>query len=51
VTIITDPAEEMRAWTGPADDAVRDRYLAAFGRALPGLSRRSCFSGCEGCSP
>lgn len=38
VAIIVDPAEEMRAWTGPAEDAVRDRYLAAFGRALPGLS-------------
>jgi AcrR family transcriptional regulator len=38
VTIITDPAEEMRTWTGPAEDTVRDRYLAAFGRALPALS-------------
>ncbi|SEP46256.1 TetR/AcrR family transcriptional regulator [Amycolatopsis saalfeldensis] len=38
VTILGDPAEEMRSWTGPAEDAVRDRYLAAFGRALPGLS-------------
>lgn len=38
VTIFGDPAEEMRNWTGPAEDAVRDRYLAAFGRALPGLS-------------
>ena len=38
VTIITDPAEEMRNWTGPAEDTVRDRYLAAFGRALPSLS-------------
>lgn len=38
VTIITDPAEEVRSWTGPAQDTVRDRYLAAFGRALPGLS-------------
>jgi AcrR family transcriptional regulator len=36
--ILGDPAEEMRAWTGPAEDTVRDRYLAAFGRALPGLS-------------
>jgi AcrR family transcriptional regulator len=36
--IIGDPAEEMRAWTGPAEDTVRDGYLAAFGRALPGLS-------------
>jgi AcrR family transcriptional regulator len=38
VRIIGDPAEEMRDWTGSAEDAVRDRYLAAFGRALPGLS-------------
>jgi AcrR family transcriptional regulator len=38
VMILGDPAEEMRAWTGPADDTVHDRYLAAFGRALPGLS-------------
>ena len=38
VTIISDPAEEMRAWTGPAEDTIRDRYLAAFGRALPDLS-------------
>ena len=38
VKIIVDPAEEMRSWTGPAEDAVRDRYLEAFGRALPGLS-------------
>jgi AcrR family transcriptional regulator len=38
VTILSDPAEEMRSWTGPAEDAARDRYLAAFGRALPGLS-------------
>jgi len=37
VTILSDPAEEMRSWTGPAEDAVRDRYLAAFGRALPDL--------------
>src|SRR3984885_14037089 len=38
VTIIADPAEEARSWTGQAEDTVRDRYLAAFGRALPGLS-------------
>jgi AcrR family transcriptional regulator len=43
VTIITDPAEEMRDWTGPAEDGVRDRYLAAFGRALPGLSAEELF--------
>jgi AcrR family transcriptional regulator len=38
VTILNDPAEEMRTWPGPAQDTVRDRYLEAFGRALPGLS-------------
>ena len=38
VTILGDPAEEMRNWTGPAEDTVRDRYLAAFRRALPDLS-------------
>ncbi|GAA4384140.1 TetR/AcrR family transcriptional regulator [Tsukamurella soli] len=37
VMIISDPADEVRAWTGPAEDTVRDRYLAAFGRALPKL--------------
>jgi AcrR family transcriptional regulator len=35
--ILSDPAEEVRSWTGSAEDAVRDRYVAAFGRALPGL--------------
>jgi AcrR family transcriptional regulator len=43
VTIITDPAEEVRSWTGPAQDTVGDRYLAAFGRALPGLSPQELF--------
>jgi AcrR family transcriptional regulator len=38
VTILSDPAEEVRSWTGPAEDTVRNRYLAAFRRALPGLS-------------
>jgi AcrR family transcriptional regulator len=38
VRILGDPAEEMRSWTGSAEDTVRDRYLAAFGRALPGLA-------------
>ncbi|MGW8526937.1 MULTISPECIES: TetR/AcrR family transcriptional regulator [Nocardiopsidaceae] len=38
VTILGDPAEEVRSWTGPAEDTVRERYLAAFGRALPDLS-------------
>jgi len=37
LTIYGDPAEEMRNWTGPAEDAVRDRYLAAFARAQPDL--------------
>ena len=37
VTIYGDPAEEMRTWTGPAEDTVRDRYLAAFARAQPDL--------------
>ena len=38
MTILSDPAEEVRSWTGPAEDAVRQRYLAAFTRVLPGLS-------------
>ncbi|WP_406151457.1 TetR/AcrR family transcriptional regulator [Streptomyces sp. NBC_01012] len=38
VTILSDPAEEARSWTGPADDSVRERYFAAFTRALPGVS-------------
>ncbi|WP_017607649.1 TetR/AcrR family transcriptional regulator [Nocardiopsis xinjiangensis] len=38
VTILSDPAEEVRSWTGPTQNTVRERYLAAFGRALPGLS-------------
>ncbi|MGH2936826.1 MAG: TetR/AcrR family transcriptional regulator [Solirubrobacterales bacterium] len=36
--IFGDPAEEMRNWTDSAEETVRDRYLAAFGRALPKLS-------------
>ncbi len=40
VTIFGDVAEEMRGWIGPAEDAVRDRYLAAFRRALPDLSAK-----------
>ncbi|MFS8203434.1 TetR/AcrR family transcriptional regulator [Streptomyces sp. CWNU-52B] len=39
VTILSDPAEEVRSWTGPAEATVRDRYVAAFGRALPGLAQ------------
>ncbi|GGL41607.1 TetR/AcrR family transcriptional regulator [Streptomyces violaceoruber] len=38
VTILSDPAEEARSWTGPGEDTVRERYLAAFARVLPGLS-------------
>jgi AcrR family transcriptional regulator len=38
VRIIGDPSEEMRTWTGAAEDTIRDRFLAAFGRALPGLT-------------
>lgn len=38
MTILSDPAEEARSWTGPDEDAVRERYLAAFGHALPGLA-------------
>ncbi|MEU1870872.1 AcrR family transcriptional regulator [Streptomyces ambofaciens] len=38
VTILSDPAEEARSWTGPDEGAVGERYLAAFARALPGLS-------------
>ncbi|MEU5517414.1 TetR/AcrR family transcriptional regulator [Streptomyces griseoaurantiacus] len=38
VMILSDPAEEVRGWTGPREDAVGERYLAAFARALPGLS-------------
>ncbi|WFE35677.1 TetR/AcrR family transcriptional regulator [Micromonospora sp. WMMD975] len=37
VMILSDPAEEVRNWTGPAADTVRDRFVAAFERALPGL--------------
>ncbi|MDN3060952.1 TetR/AcrR family transcriptional regulator [Streptomyces sp. SRF1] len=38
VMILSDPAGEARTWTGPAEDSVRERYLAAFARVLPGLS-------------
>ncbi|GAA1366663.1 TetR/AcrR family transcriptional regulator [Streptomyces beijiangensis] len=38
VTILSDPAEEARGWTGPDEDTVRERYLAAFAHALPGLA-------------
>lgn len=46
VTILSDPAEEARSWSGPDEDAVRERYLTAFTRALPGLAPKSCGSGC-----
>ena len=38
VTILSDPAEEARSWSGPDEAAVRERYLTAFTRALPGLA-------------
>lgn len=38
VTILSDPADEVRSWTGPGEDTVRERYRAAFARVLPGLS-------------
>ena len=38
VMILSDPAEEVRGWAGAGQDTVRERYLAAFARALPGLS-------------
>jgi AcrR family transcriptional regulator len=37
VMILSDPADEVRSWTGPREDAVGERYLEAFARALPGL--------------
>ncbi|MFE1795005.1 TetR/AcrR family transcriptional regulator [Streptomyces sp. NPDC059517] len=37
VTILSDPAEEVRSWTGAAEASVRERYLAAFARVLPDL--------------
>lgn len=43
MTILSDPAEEMRTWPGPAEDSVRDRYRAAFARALPELSAGELF--------
>lgn len=36
--ILSDPAEEVRGWTGAGQDTLRERYLAAFARALPDLS-------------
>ncbi len=38
VTILSDPAEEARNWAGPDEAAVRERYVTAFARALPGLA-------------
>ncbi|MEV6344821.1 TetR/AcrR family transcriptional regulator [Actinoplanes sp. NPDC051851] len=38
VAILVDPAEEMHGWMGAAEEAVQDRYLAAFTRALPGIT-------------
>ncbi|MGW7353718.1 TetR/AcrR family transcriptional regulator [Streptomyces sp. NPDC054784] len=37
MTILSDPADEVRGWTGPAEESVRTRYLAAFARVLPGV--------------
>ena len=38
----------MRNWTGRAEDTVHDRYLAAFARALSGLSLRELWSRMHG---
>ncbi|MFF5728285.1 TetR/AcrR family transcriptional regulator [[Kitasatospora] papulosa] len=38
MTSLGDPAEEARSWTGPAEAAVRERFLSAFARALPGVA-------------
>ncbi|MFC9173259.1 MULTISPECIES: TetR/AcrR family transcriptional regulator [Streptomyces] len=38
MTILSDPAEEARSWTGPDEAAVRERFLSAFTRALPGVA-------------
>lgn len=43
VMILSDPAAEMRAWPGATEEAVRDRYMTAFGRALPDLSPEELF--------
>ncbi|WP_432744954.1 TetR family transcriptional regulator [Streptomyces sp. JH002] len=43
VTILSDPAEEARSWTGPDENMVGERYLAAFARALPGLAPQELF--------
>ncbi|GAA3283879.1 TetR family transcriptional regulator [Dactylosporangium vinaceum] len=40
MTILGDPAEEMRSWVGPVEAMFRDRYLAALQRALPGLAEQ-----------
>ena len=38
MTILSDPADEARSWTGPDEADVRDRYPSAFARALPGVA-------------
>lgn len=38
MTIIVDPAGEMRNWTSSIEDTVSHRYTAAFRHALPSLS-------------
>ncbi|MBM2620456.1 TetR family transcriptional regulator [Actinoplanes sp. LDG1-06] len=39
VRIFGDPSEEMRSWTGSAENTLRDRYVAAFTRARPDLTQ------------
>jgi AcrR family transcriptional regulator len=46
VTTIVDPAEEMRGWTGSAEDAVRDRYWRPSSVRCPAFPRRSCCPVC-----
>ncbi|GAA1654006.1 TetR/AcrR family transcriptional regulator [Actinoplanes couchii] len=43
VTILTDPAEETRAWSGPAEQSVQERFAAAFRLTLPDLSGDELF--------
>ncbi|MCA1218140.1 TetR/AcrR family transcriptional regulator [Streptomyces sp. 8L] len=38
MAILGDPAEEARSWAGQDEAAVRERFLSAFARALPGLA-------------
>ncbi|GAA0240555.1 TetR/AcrR family transcriptional regulator [Cryptosporangium japonicum] len=43
VAILSDPAEEMRSWTGATEDAVHERYVAEFARARPELPAPELF--------